>query len=77
MKSEIKISEEQIKAYCEQYNNMAYFSASAKDGINLDEAFNKVAELAFERYTIGEENLIPEVKYIKIDKKEELKKRCC
>ena len=77
MKSEIKISEEQIKDYCEKYNNMAYFSASAKDGINLDEAFNKVAELAFERYTKGEENLVPEVKYIKIDKKEELKKRCC
>ena len=77
MNSEIKITEEKINLFCQENNNMPYFTASAKDGTNLDDIFNKVAELAFERYNNDQENLVPEVKYIKIDKKEELKKRCC
>ena len=51
---------------------------SAKDNINLDEAFNKVMELAFERSSKNEENFVPEVKNLKITKVDQKKKkRCC
>ena len=78
MENDIKISKEQIDAYCKEHNNMMYYSTSAKDGNNLDEAFNKIAEIALERYNKNNEDIIlPEAKYLKFDKKEEVKKKKC
>lgn len=47
--SEIKVSEQKIKAYCSSKNNISYFQTSAKDDINLGLAFEEVAKLAFKR----------------------------
>ena len=76
--SDIHVTKEQIDTYCKEHNNMPYFSTSAKDGINLEEAFDKVADLAFERYMKNEQDFsVPETKNLKIDKKEEPKKKTC
>ena len=77
--SDINITKEQIDAYCKEHNNMPYFETSAKEGTNLEEAFNKVADAAFERYIKNEQDFVlPETKFLKFEKKEEpKKKKCC
>ena len=76
---DIKITQELIESYCKEHNNMAYFATSAMDGTNLEEAFNKVAEIALERHNRNNLDIIlTEAKYLKFDKKEEKKgKKCC
>lgn len=44
----ILVSQEEIDTYCKEHNNMPYFSISAKNGTNLDKAFDKVAEMALQ-----------------------------
>ncbi len=75
----INVTKEQIDAYCKEHNDMPYFSTSAKDAINLDKAFDKVADLAFQRYIKNEQDFtLPETQSLKIDKREEpKKKKCC
>ena len=46
---EIKTSEQKVRSYCSQKNNIAYFETSAKDNINIESAFEEVAKLAFKR----------------------------
>lgn len=46
---ELKVSEQKVKQYCSQKNNMSYFETSAKDDINIKLAFEEVAKLAFRR----------------------------
>ena len=46
MKDEIKVEKESIENYCKEHNNMPYFSASAQEGVNVEDAFIKVADLA-------------------------------
>ena len=76
--SDINVTKEQIDAYCKEHNDMPYFSTSAKDGINLEKAFDKAADFAFERYMKNEQDFkIPETSNLKIDKKEEPKKKTC
>ena len=45
-KKYIQVNNDEIEAYCREYNNKPYFSTSAKDDINLEETFAKVADLA-------------------------------
>lgn len=47
--SEIKVSDQKVKSYCAQKNNLSYFETSAKDNVNIDLAFEEVAKLAFKR----------------------------
>ena len=54
---------------------MPYFSVSAKTSENVEVAFNKVADLAFERYT-KEELPLPEIKPVQLIEKTEEKKGC-
>ena len=76
--NDVIITKEQIEAYCREHHNMVYFATSAMDGTNLEEAFNKVAELALDRYQRNNmEIVLPETKYLKFDKKVEKKKKCC
>ena len=35
LKNNIKVTDEKIQAYCKEHNNMPYFSASAKEDVNL------------------------------------------
>ena len=74
---DIKVKNEDIQAYCQEHNNMPYFSTSAKDGINLEEGFNKVADMAYNRNTKSEESFIPDTKFLKITQEEPKKKGCC
>ena len=55
---------------------MPYFACSAKDNINLKEAFDKIVDMAYENNKKGEENYVdvPNVKIIPEPKK---KKKCC
>ena len=72
-----KVNDEEIEAYCREHNNMPYFSTSAKNDINLQEGFNKVADMACERSTKSEDNFIPDTKFLKISQEEPKKKKCC
>ena len=77
MKDDIKVTNEEIEAYCKEHNNMPYFATSAKEDIGLDETFNKVADLAYERITKNEENFVPEKPtYLKVSNQPQ-KKGCC
>ena len=56
---------------------MPFFSTSAKEDINLEQGFNKVADMAFIRNTKNEETFIPaDTKFLKINKEENKKKKC-
>ena len=78
MKEDIKVSNDEIETYCKEHNNMPYFFTSAKEDINLDETFSKVADMAYERNTKNEDNFVPtETKHLKVSKEEPKKKGCC
>ena len=77
MQNEMQVNKEAIENYCKEHNNMPYFSTSAKDDINLEETFAKVADLAYERNSKNEDNFVPtETKFLKVNK-EQKKKKCC
>ena len=63
---EIKVSEQKVRQYCSQKNNMSYFETSAKDNINIELAFEEVAKLAFTR-DVQDEVYIPKNDPVKID----------
>jgi len=71
-----QVKDEDIQQYCSSHNNMPYFSVSAQTSENVDEAFIKVADLAFERNTQNDEMPLPEIKPIQVIKEPE-KKKCC
>ena len=77
MKDSIQVNNDEIVAYCKEHNNMPYFSTSAKEDINLDETFAKVADLAYERNVKNEDNFVPENKFIKMEREPPKKGRCC
>lgn len=77
MKEDIKVKDEDIQKYCSEHNNMPYYSTSAKDNINLEEAFGKVADFAYTRNTKNEEVLLPETKALHIESEPPKKKKCC
>ena len=56
---------------------MPYFSCSAQNNLNVEEAFNKVADLAFERNTKNDEMPLPEIRPIQIVTEEKKKFNCC
>ena len=76
LKDIIQVKDEDIQQYCSSHNNMPYFSVSAQTSENVDEAFIKVADLAFERNTQNDEMPLPEIKPIQVVKEPE-KKKCC
>ena len=76
---DVKVNNEEITAYCKEHNNMPYFATSAKEDIGLEETFNKVADLAYERVTKNEDNFVPKPpkpEYLIISN-EKKKKGCC
>ena len=77
MKDDIKITNEEIEAYCKEHNNMPYFATSAKEDIGLDETFSKVADLAYERVVKNEDSYVPDKPtYLKVTNDNQ-KKGCC
>ena len=77
IKDSIQVNNDEIEAYCKEHNNMPYFSTSAKEDINLDETFSKVADMAYERNIKNEDNFVPETKFLKVNKEQPKKKKCC
>ena len=76
IKNNILVNNDEIDAYCKEHNNMPYFATSAKEDIGLEETFNKVADLAYERVTKNEDNFVPKPNYL-IVSNEPKKKGCC
>ena len=77
LKNDFQVKQEEIDNYCAEHNNMPFFMTSAKDNINLEEAFNKVIDLAYDRSAKNDENFVPEVKNLKITQEPKKKKKCC
>ncbi len=73
---DVKVTEAEIKKYCEDHNNMKYFPTSAKENMNLNEAFQNLGELALNIYDKTEAEFVPESVPITIIK-EKNKGRCC
>lgn len=73
---EIKISEQKVKAYCNQ-KKIPYFETSAKENINIDMAFEEVSRLVFKR-DLNDEVIKPNTQVIldqtKLNKHES---NCC
>ena len=76
MEGDIKISDDDIKTYCLQNNDMPYFKVSAKNGEGVEDGFNKVCDLAFNRVEQKEDILLPDIKPIKIQQEPEKKGGC-
>ena len=76
MTGEIKISEEDIKAYCLQHYDMPYFALSAKNGDNVEEGFNKVCDLAYARAGSRDDILLPDIKPLQVKRMPEKKGGC-
>jgi Ras-related protein Rab-7A len=73
----IKVSVDKINRYCEKNKNMQYFQTSAKDNIKVDDAFQLVGKLAFNRNNNNEMSFIPNKKIVLEKKVETKKKKCC
>ncbi|KAI6183376.1 hypothetical protein M3Y97_00482700 [Aphelenchoides bicaudatus] len=43
------VSTRRAEAWCQMKNNVPYFEVSAKDGVNIDEAFQAIARAALQR----------------------------
>ena len=77
MKEDIKVTNEEIEAYCKEHNNIPYFATSAKEDIGLEETFGKVADLAYERIIKNDYNFVPKKPdFIDINIQSK-KKGCC
>ena len=77
LNNNIQSIQEEIDNYCKEHNNMPFFMTSAKDNINLEEAFNKIIDLAIEKNVKNEDNFVP-TKNLKLTvEKPKKKKKCC
>ena len=77
MKDDIKVTNEEVEAYCKEHNNMPYFATSAKEDIGLEETFIKVADLAYERVIKNDVSFVPEKpNFVQITNQTQ-KKGCC
>lgn len=71
------VDKESIQKYCNEHNNMPFFPCSAKDNINLEEAFNKIVEMALENNKKNDDNFVPEPQNLKLGQEPPKKKKCC
>ena len=76
LETDIKVSDDNIKAYCLEHNDMPYFKVSAKNGNSVEEGFDKVCDLAFNRAGKKEDILLPDIKAVKVQPPTEKKGGC-
>lgn len=76
MQNEMKVENEAIQNYCKEHNDMPFYMCSAKDNINLNEAFNKVVDMSLEKQK-NEGDYVPQVPHIRIIPEPKKKKKCC
>ena len=55
---------------------MPFYMCSAKDNINLNEAFNKVVDMSLEKQK-NEGDYMPQVPHLKLNPEPKKKKKCC
>lgn len=60
------VNEDNIKEYCSSHYDIPYYSCSAQTGDNVEEAFTKMAELAFIRVKRKNINISDKTKFLKI-----------
>ena len=77
LKNEIKVNNEDIEKYCKEHNNMPYFSASAQEGSNVEDAFNKAADLAYEKTAKEDVDFVPPNNINVQIQNQNKKKGCC
>ena len=78
MKNDIKVDNATIENFCKEHNNIPYFSVSAQENINVEEAFTKVGELAYEKNIKEEDNFVPNNNVnVHFETPQEPKKKCC
>ena len=70
-----KVKEEDINNLCEKYK-MPYFETSAKNNINIEEAFAKAGELMHEKLEEEEKEVPKDPEFVKISHRVK-KKLCC
>ena len=76
MEGDIKITDDEIRTYCFEHNDMPYFKVSAKNGTGVEEGFDKVCDLAFSRVEQKEDVILPDIKPIKVQQLPEKKSGC-
>ena len=78
-----EVTQEEIDNFTKANNNIKYFEASAKDGINIDECFNYIAEQLMNQHDSKEKEMAKSNDIIKSEKLKENtvviigKKKCC
>ena len=78
MKNDIKVDNATIENFCKEHNNIPYFSVSAQENINVEEAFTKVGELAYEKNKKEEDDYVPNNNVnVHFETPQEPKKTCC
>ena len=70
-----KVKEEDIKYLCEKYK-MPYFETSAKNNINIEQAFVKAGELMHEKLEEEEKEIPTDPKFVNISHRVK-KTGCC
>jgi Ras-related protein Rab-7A len=75
--NERRVSEQDAKMWCTaDGRNIPYFETSAKEGINIDQAFQHVCELALAQERSQEDAFIPQTLRVAPEKKQE-EPSCC
>lgn len=75
-----KVSAEQAKAWCTEHRKNAplpFFETSAKEGININEAFTHVCELVQAQERVAEDTFVPQTLHITEPKKDADNGMCC
>ena len=76
--SERRVTEQDARAWCAEGRSVPipYFETSAKEGINVDQAFQHVCELALAQERSQEETYVPQTVRMTQEKKQE-EPSCC
>jgi Ras-related protein Rab-7A len=77
LQKDMQVDNEAIQNYIKEHNDMPFYMCSAKDNINLEEAFNKIVEMAIENNKKNEDNFVPQVQNLKLGQEPPKKKKCC
>ena len=81
LRHKIKVSEEEVNEFCDE-NNIEWFEVSAKENINLKEAFHKIIELILQDKTDEEIKELYSVRFhnsssLSIQRKKKKKEKVC
>jgi len=70
-----QVSEQKAKVWCKGKNNIPYFETSAKEAVNVDQAFQVIAQEALKQESVQDPIYIPDS--IDVNKKTEQSNSCC